>query len=126
MGDNSSSSADTVATMAQLLAAMQSISERMTRLEKGQQAQDNNQAQGQNKNPQGPQQHQENQQVEKPDINIPTLRQAPRTRSGTRGVIASFGEAIEGLFAKNNTSSSLEDITNRLDKLTISGTEARE
>ncbi|CAN6872192.1 unnamed protein product [Brassica oleracea var. botrytis] len=35
-----------------------------------------------------------------PDINIPTLRQAPRTRSGTRGVIASFSEAIEGLFAR--------------------------
>ncbi|CAF1967997.1 hypothetical protein F2Q70_00030452 [Brassica cretica] len=61
-----------------------------------------------------------------PDINIPTLRQAPRTRSGTRGVIASFSEAIEGLFAKNNTSSNLEDITSRLDKLSISGSEAKE
>lgn len=41
-------------------------------------------------------------------------------------MIASFSEAIEGLFAKNNTSSNLEDITSRLDKLSISGSEAKE
>ncbi|KAL0723073.1 LOW QUALITY PROTEIN: hypothetical protein Bca4012_037672 [Brassica carinata] len=67
MGDNNSSSTDTAATMAQLLEAIRSISERMTRLEQGQQAQannqGNNQAQGQNNNqPQGQQQHQDNRQ----------------------------------------------------------------
>lgn len=54
-----------------------------------------------------------------PDINIPTFRQAPRPRSETKGVIASFYEAVEGLFVKANTNSNIEDITNRLTKLSI-------
>ncbi|KAF8054126.1 hypothetical protein N665_1346s0001 [Sinapis alba] len=61
-----------------------------------------------------------------PDINIPTLRRSPRTRSGTRGVIASFSEAIEGLFAKDNSNPNLEDITSRVSKLSISGQEDKE
>ncbi|KAJ4902344.1 F-box domain protein [Raphanus sativus] len=59
-----------------------------------------------------------------PDINIPTLRQAPRTRSGTRGVAASFNKAIEVLLIKSNINTKLEAITNRMDQFTITGGEA--
>ncbi|KAF8046712.1 hypothetical protein N665_3484s0001 [Sinapis alba] len=68
----------------------------------------------------------QNDEAIEPDINIPTLRRSPRTRSGTRGVIASFSKAIEGLFAKHNSNPNLEDITSRVSKLSISGQEDKE
>ncbi|KAF8046911.1 hypothetical protein N665_3340s0001 [Sinapis alba] len=67
MGDNSSSSTDNAASMAQLLQAMQSISERMTRLEQGQQAQANNQAKNQAQGPNNQPQRQQQQQEDPPD-----------------------------------------------------------
>ena len=73
-----------------------------------------------------PSQEGENDEAIEPDINIPTLRRSPRTRSGTRGVIASFSEAIEGLFAKDNSNPNLEDITSCVSKLSISGQEDKE
>ncbi|KAF3603683.1 hypothetical protein F2Q69_00035627 [Brassica cretica] len=84
MGDNSSSSTETAATLAQLLAAVQSISERMTRFEQGQQAQANNWNNNQ-------QQQQENpKDGSGTDSDIPSLeeedhRPPPRRNARNRG-----------------------------------------
>ncbi|KAF8049888.1 hypothetical protein N665_2098s0001 [Sinapis alba] len=96
MGDNNSSSSDTAATMAQLLAAMQSLSERMTRLEQGQQAQVNNQADNQARGPNNqPQGQQQQQQGDPPDgsgtdSDMPSVeedeqRPLPRRNARNRG-----------------------------------------
>lgn len=61
-----------------------------------------------------------------PDINIPVLRQAPRTRSGTKRMAAGFCEAVERMFIKASLNSNLDDLSNRLDKLSISASEAKE
>ncbi|KAF8045279.1 hypothetical protein N665_5280s0001, partial [Sinapis alba] len=95
MGDNSSSSTDNAASMAQLLQAMQSISERMTRLEQGQQAQANNQANNQAQGPNNQPQRQQQQQGDPPDgsgtdSDMPSLvedeqRPLPRRNARNRG-----------------------------------------
>ncbi|KAF8058990.1 hypothetical protein N665_1238s0002 [Sinapis alba] len=95
MVDNNSSSSETAATMAQLLAAMQSISERMTRLEQGQQAQVNTQGNQQAPGPVNNQQQQQQPQDNPPDgsgtdSDMPSLeedeqRPPPRTNARNRG-----------------------------------------
>ena len=73
-----------------------------------------------------PSQEGENDEAIEPDINIPVLRQAPRTRSGTKRMAAGFCEAVERMFIKASLNSNLDDLSNRLDKLSISASEAKE
>ncbi|KAF8047244.1 hypothetical protein N665_3134s0001 [Sinapis alba] len=73
-----------------------------------------------------PSQEGENDEDIEPDINIPVLRRSPRTRSGTKRVVAGFCEAVEGLLTKYHINPNLDELTNRLDQLSISGSDAKE